>query len=212
MVKVLYGLQCPPPHIFVLYFCPHWLKESGSSVLDLKPNLVKKNIYLNQLRLYLAFFMQSLCELFLQVQGPFITTNIFFAQFYCNIDIQIVYSSLCCKGQIYRSVFSQPFHQPVLTETDYLLEKKLEGTGYMSSKPGGELTKSRVLVFKASALWADAFYTSKCPSVRVCVCVCMCVCSLLRYRLNVFLPPLPKVGCPIFLDIRKNNRKKWSQT
>ena len=29
-----------------------------------------------------------------------------------------------------------------------------------------------------------------------------CVCSLLRYRLNVFLPPLPKVGCPIFLEIR----------
>ena len=26
--------------------------------------------------------------------------------------------------------------------------------------------------------------------------------SLLRYRLTVFLPPLPKVGCPIFLEIR----------
>jgi hypothetical protein len=24
----------------------------------------------------------------------------------------------------------------------------------------------------------------------------------LRYRLTVFLPPLPKVGCPIFLKIR----------
>ena len=29
-----------------------------------------------------------------------------------------------------------------------------------------------------------------------------CVCSLLRYRLNVFLPPLPEVGCPKFLGIR----------
>ena len=28
------------------------------------------------------------------------------------------------------------------------------------------------------------------------------VCSLLRYSLNVFLPPIPKVGCPIFLNIR----------
>ena len=28
------------------------------------------------------------------------------------------------------------------------------------------------------------------------------VCSLLRYRLNVFLPPLPEVGCQISLDIR----------
>ena len=26
--------------------------------------------------------------------------------------------------------------------------------------------------------------------------------SLLRYRLTVFLPPLPKVGCPIFLEIQ----------
>ena len=36
---------------------------------------------------------------------------------------------------------------------------------------------------------------SVCPSVRPSVC------SLLRYRLNVFLPPLPEVGCPIFLEI-----------
>ena len=39
-----------------------------------------------------------------------------------------------------------------------------------------------------------------CPSV--CLSVCLSVCSLLRYRLNVFLPPLPKVECPIFLEIR----------
>ena len=55
-------------------------------------------------------------------------------------------------------------------------------------------------IFKASALWADAFYKSLCPSV--CLSVRPCVCSLLRYRLNVFLPPLPIVGCPIFLEIR----------
>jgi hypothetical protein len=35
------------------------------------------------------------------------------------------------------------------------------------------------LIFKASALWADDFYKSKCPSV--CLSVCLCVCSLLRY-------------------------------
>ena len=59
-------------------------------------------------------------------------------------------------------------------------------------------------IFKASALWADAFYKSKCPSFRVSVrpSVRLCVCSLLRYRLAVFLPPLPEVGCPIFLEIR----------
>ena len=63
-----------------------------------------------------------------------------------------------------------------------------------------------VQLFKASALWADAFYKSKCPSVCpsvfVRVFVCLFVCSLLRYRLNVFLPPFPKVGCPIFFEIR----------
>ena len=55
-------------------------------------------------------------------------------------------------------------------------------------------------LFKASALWADAFYKLKCPSV--CLSVRPCVCSLLGYRLNVFLPPLPKVGCSIYLEIQ----------
>ena len=54
--------------------------------------------------------------------------------------------------------------------------------------------------FKASALWADAFYKSICPSV--CLSMCLSVCSLLRYRFTVFLPTLPEVGCEIFLDIR----------
>ena len=54
--------------------------------------------------------------------------------------------------------------------------------------------------FKASTFWADAFYKSKCP--YVCLSVCLSVCTLLRYRLTVFLPPLPEVGCPIFLEIQ----------
>ena len=58
-----------------------------------------------------------------------------------------------------------------------------------------EIVLSFIFIFKASALWADAFYKSKCPSV------CVFVCSLLSYRLTVFLPPLPEVGCPIFLEI-----------
>ena len=50
-------------------------------------------------------------------------------------------------------------------------------------------------------LWVEM---SVCPSVHlsVCPCVRLCVCSLLRNSLMVFLPPLPKVGCPIFLEIR----------
>jgi hypothetical protein len=45
---------------------------------------------------------------------------------------------------------------------------------------------------------------SKSQNVRLwtCVSVCVSVCSLLRYRLTVLLPPLPEVGCPIFIEIR----------
>ena len=39
-------------------------------------------------------------------------------------------------------------------------------------------------------------------SLNVRLCVRVSVCSLLRYRLTVFFPPLPKVGCQIFLEIR----------
>ena len=56
------------------------------------------------------------------------------------------------------------------------------------------------LVFKTLAFWANAFYKSKCPSV--CLSARLSVCSLLRYGLNVFFSPLPKVGCPIILEIR----------
>ena len=38
--------------------------------------------------------------------------------------------------------------------------------------------------------------------LSVCTSVRLSVCSLLRYRLNIFLPPLSKVGCPLGLVIR----------
>ena len=38
--------------------------------------------------------------------------------------------------------------------------------------------------------------------LSVCLSVRLSVCSLLRYHLMVFLPPLPEVGCQIFLEIR----------
>ena len=54
-------------------------------------------------------------------------------------------------------------------------------------------------LYKASALWADAFYKWICQ--YVCLYVCVSVCSLLRYRLNVFLPPLPEIEYPNLLEI-----------
>ena len=38
--------------------------------------------------------------------------------------------------------------------------------------------------------------------LSVSLSVRLSVCSLLRYRLTVFLPPFPEVGCQIFLEIR----------
>ena len=54
------------------------------------------------------------------------------------------------------------------------------------------------MIFKASALWADAFYKLKCP--YVCLFVCLSVHHTLSLSLTVFLPPLPNVQCPNFLD------------
>ena len=39
------------------------------------------------------------------------------------------------------------------------------------------------------------------PLGRCFLIVNLSVCSLLRYRINIFLPQLPEVGYPIFLEI-----------
>ena len=97
--------------------------------------------------------------------------------------------------------------------TNQFFQKKIDDSVYLKKKmqnwreEKGHFSflncPNFVTIFKATALWADAFYKSKCLSVCVSVCPCvrLCVCSLLRYRLTVFLPPLPEVGCPIFLEI-----------
>ena len=73
-------------------------------------------------------------------------------------------------------------------------------------------------IFKASALWADAFYKSKCPSV--CPSVCLSVCPSVRvFTFEVpfkrFFPPTSRSPMSnIFRDsesLGKSNGKKWSQ-
>ena len=63
-----------------------------------------------------------------------------------------------------------------------------------------------ILLFSKHRPSGQMLSISRFVRLSVCVSVCLCVhpsvCSLLRYRLTVFLPPLPKVGCPIFLEIR----------
>ena len=65
------------------------------------------------------------------------------------------------------------------------------------SKKCGQTYFTDLCLFKASALWADAFYKSICPSVRLCVCL-----VTFEVPFNGLLPPLHEVGCPIFLEIR----------
>ena len=69
-------------------------------------------------------------------------------------------------------------------------------------------------IFKASALWADSFYKSKCPYVCLFVCLSVCVftfevlfnglfASTSRSRMSNISRDLDSLG--------KSNRKKWSQ-
>ena len=73
-------------------------------------------------------------------------------------------------------------------------------------------------IFKASALWADAFYKSKCPSVcpsvRVSVCVSVCLFTFEVPCNGLFAPTSRSRMSNIFTDsesLGKSNGKKWSQ-
>ena len=72
-------------------------------------------------------------------------------------------------------------------------------------------------LFKASALWADALYKSKCPSVclSVFLCVCLFVCPFtFEVPFNgIFVPTSQSRMSNIFRDsesLGKSNGKKWS--
>ena len=65
------------------------------------------------------------------------------------------------------------------------------------------------LVFKASAPWADAFYTSKCPFV----CFCVCVFTFKVPFKRLFAPTSRNRMFNIFRDsefLGKSSGKKWS--
>ena len=70
------------------------------------------------------------------------------------------------------------------------------------------------MIFKASALWADAFYKSKCPSVCLSVCVSVCVFTFEVPFKRLFAPTSRSRISSIFRDsesLGKSNGKKWSQ-
>ena len=69
-------------------------------------------------------------------------------------------------------------------------------------------------IFKASALWADAFYKSKCPSMCLSVCVAVCVFTFEVPFKRLFAPTSQGRMSNIFRDsesLGKSNEKKWSQ-
>ena len=69
------------------------------------------------------------------------------------------------------------------------------------------------LLFKASALWADAFYKSKCLSVCPCVCPSVCVLTFEVPFKRLFAPTSQSWMSNIFRDsesLGKSSGKKWS--
>ena len=77
---------------------------------------------------------------------------------------------------------------------------------YLQSSPW----QNKWVLFKASALWADAFYKSICPSV--CLSVCLFTFEVPFKRL--FAPTSRSRMSNIFRDsesLGKNHGKKWSQ-
>ena len=66
------------------------------------------------------------------------------------------------------------------------------------------------VIFKASAIWADAFYKSICPSV----CLCVCVFTFEVPFKRLFAPTSRSRMSNIFTaseSLGKSNVKKWSQ-
>jgi hypothetical protein len=73
----------------------------------------------------------------------------------------------------------------------------------------------RYIIFKASALWADSFYKSKCPlSVSLSVCLSVCLFTFEVPFNGLFAPTSRCRMSNIFRDsesLGKSNGKKWSQ-
>ena len=70
------------------------------------------------------------------------------------------------------------------------------------------------IIFKASALWADAFYKSICPYVCLSVCLSVCLFTFEVPFKRLFAPTSRRRMSKIFRDsesLGKSNGKKWSQ-
>ena len=64
------------------------------------------------------------------------------------------------------------------------------------------------LILKASALWADALYKSKCPSVHLSVCPCVCVFTFKVPLKRFFAPTSQSRMSKVFRDSESRIGKK----
>ena len=98
-------------------------------------------------------------------------------------------------------------------------------TGYFKLKVCFKITSQKQIaltyfldklrLFKALALWADAFYKLKCPSVCLWVCVSVCLFTFEVPFKRLFAPTSRSRMSNIFRDsesLGKSNWKKWSNT
>ena len=111
-----------------------------------------------------------------------------------------------CMVQSYTAWFRHTLHSTALTWTVFFMScTELHYTTLYNTTLYYTTPKSaKIVQIEFSKHWPSGPMLSISRNVRpsVCLSVCLCVCSLLRYRLTVFLPPLPKVRCPIFLEIQ----------
>ena len=84
------------------------------------------------------------------------------------------------------------------SRSQYLFEKNFLA---FYIQPGQILVKRFSKHRPSGPMLSISRFVHMCVCVSVCVSVCLFV-HFLRYRLNVFLPPLPEVGCPKILEIR----------
>ena len=86
--------------------------------------------------------------------------------------------------------------------------------GHQASLKLALLGSSQAIVFRASALWADAFYKSKCPSVCPSVCPSDRVVTFEVSLKRIFAPTSQSGMSKNFRDsefMGKSSEKKWSQ-
>ena len=111
----------------------------------------------------------------------------------------------------WKALFSSSFFGKILVKNAAIvlgeLQKKKKNTKTRSSESHGRS------IFKASALWPDAFYKLKCTSVRPCVYPSVCLFTFEVPFKHLFAPTSRSRMSNIFKDsesVGKSNGKKWS--